>query len=370
MPTQNSDIYSSTYALMFTGAGETWKIGKNANLFGLAGAVQSTYANSKLINKGSLVGNAFGVYYDVGGLSGTYKVVNKEGASISGSNGVYVSDFLGSLLVQNDGDIFGATFGVFVAGSSDVKVMNDGSITSGIYAIFVAASSAGANGTVVDNNGIAKASLFGVYLSGPSTVMAKVTNHEDGVIGGGLAGVFSPSPVDVKNEGKIIDVVWTSDYADKVVNKGKILGDVQLGAGIDTYKAKGKAKAGLVDTQDGNDLVTLGDKKDMLLFDSALNAATNVDSVKKFVSGKDMVYLDNDIFPTIPDGVLSSTAFHEGTSAASATDRIIYDKASGALYYDPDGLGGASQVQFATFDPGTKLKASDFMIGEYTIMLV
>ncbi|MCB1503053.1 MAG: hypothetical protein KDK07_25295, partial [Bauldia sp.] len=219
MPNQNSDIYSTSYALMYTGAGQTWKVGKNADLLGVAGAVYSNFASSKLVNKGSLVGNSTGVLYDVSGLAGTYKVVNAEGGEISALYGVYVNGFLGSLLVQNDGDIFGAIFGVYALGSTDVKVMNDGTILSGIYAIFVAASSAGANGTVIDNNGIAKGAIYGTYISGPSTVMAKVTNHKDGVIGGGVDAVYSLSPVQLKNDGKIIGNVYTSPYADKVVNK-------------------------------------------------------------------------------------------------------------------------------------------------------
>jgi Ca2+-binding RTX toxin-like protein len=113
----------------------------------------------------------------------------------------------------------------------------------------------------------------------------------------------------------------------------------------------------------------LGKKADKLLFDSALNAATNVDTVKKFQSGKDKMYLDEDIFSAIAPGTLSSSAFHKGSSAADADDRIIYDKSTGALYYDPDGVGGVAQTQFAKLDGGPKLKASDFMIGEYSISI-
>ena len=163
----------------------------------------------------------------------------------------------------------------------------------------------------------------------------------------------------------------TDSHADKVINKGNIKGDVVLGPGNDVFKMKGdKAKAGMIDMGAGNDLVVLGKKADKLLFDSALNAATNVDTVKKFQSGKDKFYLDDDIFTAIAPGTLSSAAFHKGTSATDADDRIIYDKKTGALYYDPDGVGGIAQTQFAKLDPGTKLKASDFMIGEYSPALI
>ena len=64
---------------------------------------------------------------------------------------------------------------------------------------------------------------------------------------------------------------------------------------------------------------------------------------------------------------MSKFEFHKGSSAHDFDDHIIYNKGSGALYYDADGVGGASQVQFAQFDAGTKLKASDFFVGEFSI---
>ena len=166
----------------------------------------------------------------------------------------------------------------------------------------------------------------------------------------------------------MVGKIMLSSYNDKVVNKGKVNGDVQLGDGQDVFKLKGEAKAGLIDSGYGNDKLVLAGKADSLLFDSALSAAANVDTIKKFASGKDAIYLDDDIFTAITPGTLSSAAFHKGTSAADADDRIIYDKKSGALYYDPDGTGALAQTQFAKFDGGPKLKASDFTIGEHSIV--
>ena len=52
-----------------------------------------------------------------------------------------------------------------------------------------------------------------------------------------------------------------------------------------------------------------------------------------------------------------------GTAAADAGDRIIYDAATGNLYYDSDGTGAVAQVLFATLDnmPGN-LGAADFLV--------
>jgi Ca2+-binding RTX toxin-like protein len=56
--------------------------------------------------------------------------------------------------------------------------------------------------------------------------------------------------------------------------------------------------------------------------------------------------------------------FQSGTAADDRGDRLIYDRVSGALYYDADGLGGAAQVQVATIGTRTHptLGAGDFLV--------
>lgn len=371
MPTQNTNVSNNPYGITYAGPGLTWTIANGVDVFGSVIGILSQYANSKLVNNGSVSGGTYGVVFDPGGAFGNYTIINKKSGDISGANfGIYVNNFQGPLVIENLGDVTAGTIGVYASGSTDVKITNMGDVNGGVYALFVAASTPGAHGPVIDNYGSAESAQIGLYASGPGNVRAMLTNHEGALLKGGMAAIYDLSPLTVKNEGKILGLVQTASYDDKIVNKGKIKGDVWLGAGIDSFKNKAKAKAGLIDTQDGNDKVVLGDKKDKLLFDSALNASTNVDSIKKFVSGKDMMYLDDDIFTSLTPGALSSSEFHLGTSASDPDDFIIYNKASGALYYDPDGNGILPQIQFAQFKPGTKLVASDFMVGEYSIPII
>ena len=69
------------------------------------------------------------------------------------------------------------------------------------------------------------------------------------------------------------------------------------------------------------------------------------------------------MFTTLAAGALSADAFRLGTAALDADDRILYDAATGALFYDRDGTGAAAAVQFATLDnmPAT-LNATDFLV--------
>lgn len=48
-------------------------------------------------------------------------------------------------------------------------------------------------------------------------------------------------------------------------------------------------------------------------------------------------------------GGLDAAAFQTGTGASDTTDRVIYDAATGNLFYDADGTGRRAQVLVASF---------------------
>jgi hypothetical protein len=370
MPTQNTDISGVPIGITFAAAGETWRVANGVDVDATLYGVQSVFAGTTLINRGSLFGTSVGAFFNPPTTPGAFVVNNKKSGDIGGQYGIAAVTFTGSVDVINAGEVSGSASGVYAVNcSADVGVENTGDI-SGQYGIFIAALVAGAHGPVIDNRGdITASTQSAIYLSGPAGVRAKIVNHEGALIDGGDLAIESLLKLNMRNEGRVQGDIQTSNYDDRIITTGKIVGDVQLGLGADTFRLNGdNAKARLIDTQDGNDLVVLGKRGDRLLFDSALNAATNVDTVRKFVSGKDKIYLDDDHFPTIAPGTLSTAQFRVGSSAADADDRIIYDKPSGALYCDPDGLGGIGQTQFASLTPGTKLTASDFIVGEYSII--
>ena len=51
-----------------------------------------------------------------------------------------------------------------------------------------------------------------------------------------------------------------------------------------------------------------------------------------------------------------------GTAAHDATDRVIYDRGTGALTYDADGTGATAAIKFAQLSPELALATSDFII--------
>jgi serralysin len=111
----------------------------------------------------------------------------------------------------------------------------------------------------------------------------------------------------------------------------------------------------------GSDNLTGAASTDRFRFDTALSATTSVDHILNFAVVDDTIFLDRDIFTGIAvNGTLAAGAFHAGTAAGDADDRIVYDAATGNIFYDADGLGGVAQILFATVTAGTALTNADF----------
>jgi Ca2+-binding RTX toxin-like protein len=113
----------------------------------------------------------------------------------------------------------------------------------------------------------------------------------------------------------------------------------------------------------GNDTLNGGAGLDTIRFDTALNAATNMDTVTGFAAIDDVIQLENAVFTALAiTGVLAAGAFNTGAAATQADDRIIYNSATGALLYDADGLGVAAGIQFAALTGAPVISAADFVV--------
>jgi Ca2+-binding RTX toxin-like protein len=115
----------------------------------------------------------------------------------------------------------------------------------------------------------------------------------------------------------------------------------------------------------GNDDLYGGEGNDVFVFDYKPHAKTNKDSIKDFQAGQDKVWIDSSDFAGIgKDGSLKSSAFYANKTgkAHDSSDRVIYDKDSGVLYYDADGSGTGAGVAFATIGKNLKLTYKDFFI--------
>ena len=136
-----------------------------------------------------------------------------------------------------------------------------------------------------------------------------------------------------------------------------------LNAGDGNDRLSGAAGNDILAGGAGNDTLIGGVDLDIFLFNTALNAASNVDTVSDFSVANDTVRLENTIFTALTSaGTLNADAFHIGAAAADAEDRIIYNSATGGLFYDSDGTGAGGMTQFAKLAPGLALTNADFFV--------
>jgi Ca2+-binding RTX toxin-like protein len=111
--------------------------------------------------------------------------------------------------------------------------------------------------------------------------------------------------------------------------------------------------------------LTGGTGNDTFVFNAAPNSSTNVDTITDFTVG-DNIALSKSIFKAFDkDKTVAAEKLVEGDKAIDTNDYLIYDKASGKLYYDADGSGTKSQaIQIAIIgtDTHAAITAADFTI--------
>lgn len=104
--------------------------------------------------------------------------------------------------------------------------------------------------------------------------------------------------------------------------------------------------------------------KDGFVFNTPAHSTINHDKIVDFNPVDDTVHLWASAFSGVATGV-SEAAFRTGAKALDPSDRIIYDKATGNLYYDADGNGSGAQQLIATIWNGTShptLNVTDFSV--------
>jgi Ca2+-binding RTX toxin-like protein len=131
---------------------------------------------------------------------------------------------------------------------------------------------------------------------------------------------------------------------------------ILAGSGNDTVFGQGADDQ--INGGDGNDVLTGAGGNDTFVFDTTLNAVTNVDRIQDFeANGNDKIHLDDDIFSafsvagntTLAAGNFAANSGGNAAAGAAGTDDyILYDTATGNLYYDADGNGAGAKVLFAT----------------------
>jgi Ca2+-binding RTX toxin-like protein len=224
-----------------------------------------------------------------------------------------------------------------------------------------------------------------LFLSGNSSGNQIIGNNGDNILNGGGGtdelvgrggndryGVDSADDTVVENGGQGIDEVWASTSYTLTAGSDIELLRTNTDLGVGAYTLVGNSSGNTVRGNNGNNVIDGGEGNDELTalgghdwfrFSTPLDAATNLDVVTDFNVADDTIELSSAIFSNLAGvGFLSAGEFLIGDAAQDASDRIIYDDETGALYYDADGTGATAAVQFAELDPGLALTRFDFEI--------
>ncbi|MEZ0168844.1 M10 family metallopeptidase C-terminal domain-containing protein [Microvirga sp. TS319] len=120
----------------------------------------------------------------------------------------------------------------------------------------------------------------------------------------------------------------------------------------------------ILDGGSGHDTLIGGSGSDIFVFKNHRPGSASYDKITDFNRSLDSyLKIDNKYMSKLgPEGRLSSSKFVLGTHAKDAGDRLIYDKAKGYLYYDPDGTGAAAKQLIVYLTNKASLAASDIYV--------
>ena len=346
--------------------------------------IVSALAGSYLLNSGAAVETlsaaSGSVAINIGGNEFSQVINGNDGANILSSGGGGGVDTMNGGLgddiyrVFSTGDVINDTGGfdtVYASGTSYFLY------SSAAVEYLSTSEQAGTQGFYMVGNGASQL-IVGNWgdntLNGRGGDGVALPDTLIGLYGNDTYGVFSQGDVVREIAGQGNDVVFASaSYQLRAGTEIEVLSAVNQSAGDvgSAYTLRGNEFGQIVagnnavnvlDGRDGNDtLVGLGGN-DTFAFTTALDGTNNVDTVRDFASGSDKVGLASDVFAAVTDGGIVAGEFVIGTAAADADDRLVYDQATGRLFFDADGNGSGAAVLFAQFGAGTVLAASDFVV--------
>ena len=171
------------------------------------------------------------------------------------------------------------------------------------------------------------------------------------------------------------NITLTGTSADSII--GSFQGDTIVG-GSSSDTISGGGGNDIINGGLGNDTLAGGDGIDIFVFSTGLSTTTtlNLDTITDFFSGTDKIQLSiKDIFKGFAEpGALSESEFNSYSTTSplqlDSSDKVLYNKSDGFLYYDPDGNsnGNASAVAIKIAILGTSTNRPDLLFSDIQII--
>lgn len=234
-------------------------------------AFYSDVLKSTLNNSGMIFGAPYGVWFDfnsVGGVINNSLIGTLEG-SVNGirfdGEGVTINNF-GGIAGGDNGVLFGSTATASLSGGP-ITLNNHagGKIWGGLRGVYDGSDHAGAT---INNSGLIHGFNFGVLVDTNAGLTTIIKNNASGTIEGFAAPAIETlaGSILLDNSGTVHGNIVCMAFGanDRMVNKGQIIGTIQLGPGNDTFNGRG-GMSGTVFGEVGNDSLRGGSHKDFLV---------------------------------------------------------------------------------------------------------
>ncbi len=292
----------------------------------------------------------------------------QNNGSINSGEGIFLGGSNDYAWNSNSGTIMG--YNGIVSTASSNTILNDGSIDAAAWAVEVSS----ANNNYVVNHGVITSGYDGVAIWNSNAV--KVTNY--GTISGQDHSIDTTggAGLTITNLGTLEGDVLLANTGTTLINRGLILGNVQLGGGTNLFNGVGGEVTGTITGGNGNDTLKAGSDGETLDGGAGINqlyggvgadtfvysalGAGDSTSIHGFNAAMDTIQLDSSVFTKLTAGVTPLLSI--GAAATSAADHLFYNSASGGLYYDADGSGAGAAQLLGHIGVGLKLTASNFAV--------
>jgi Ca2+-binding RTX toxin-like protein len=138
--------------------------------------------------------------------------------------------------------------------------------------------------------------------------------------------------------------------------------DINLTGNALVQTVIGNTGANVITGGGGNDTLEGLGGSDTFVFNTALNASTNVDSILDFTAGTDKIELDHAIFTALAAANPLPAADFTTGAPTNTSQHIIYNATTGALSYDDDGNGAHAAIAFAELTTHPALANTDIFV--------
>ncbi len=305
-----------------------------------------------------------------------YLVIHASQIAVYDLRLTWADDAQAGFFFLADGSIVTDNFefgGIGSSGSDDITVAGslEGAGDAGSGAEIVVAGSSG-DGNPEAGSGMA--TLLGTSLS--DTLIGGL--GADSIVGQGgndlargnqgsdtLRGGAGDDDLGAGQDGDFVYAGYGSDLlrggpGDDALRGGPDSDTLSAGQGDDTLF--GGQGDDLLQGRAGNDFLAGGPGADRFWFGHA--GAADADTIADFVPGEDRIELDAGVFTALAGGALAQESFLSaaGVAAQSAGQFVLYDSATGNLYYDADGSGEGAAALVATLVGVPALGAGDILV--------